>query len=100
MEFDRERVSREKNIHDLKMKQKGQLHYVSDSLETVVDIRLKNYQKISTSALQANFSKRFSWKNLEQDARRYKNNHSIQSAAIGIKELDKLINHPSMKRLK
>ena len=100
MDFDRERVSLDKHAHDSKMKQKGEFHYVSDSLETVVNIRLRNYQRTSTSVSQANFKKRFSWKNLEQDARYYKNNGSIQSANIAIKELDKLLNHSSMKRVK
>jgi len=100
MDFDRERVRRDKKTHDSKMKQKGELHYVSDSLETVVDIRLKNYQRTANSLLQTDFKKRFSWKNLEQDARHYKNNRSIQSADLGIKELDKLLHHPLMKRVK
>jgi len=100
MDFDQKRVHRDKEIHDSDMKQKGELHYVSDSMETVVDIRLKNYQRTFLSLPQANFKKRFSWKNLEQDARYYKNNRSIQSADLGIKELDKLLHHPLMKRLK
>jgi len=100
MDFDRERVHRDKKTHDSEMKQKGELHYVSDSMETVVDIRLKNYQRTAKSLSQADFKKRFSWKNLEQDARHYKNNRSIQSADLGIKELDKLLHHPSMKRVK
>lgn len=100
MDFDQKRVRRDKEIHDNEMKQKGELHYVSDSMETVVDIRLKNYQRTFLSLPQANFKKRFRWKNLEQDARRYKNNSLIQSADLGIKELDKLLHHPLMKRVK
>ncbi len=101
MDFDRQRVQHEKQMHDHKLKQeKGELHYISDSLETVVDIRLQNYQKSATAAKQANFQQRFSWKNLEHDARRYKNNRTIQSAATAIQELDKLLRHQAMRKVK
>ncbi len=100
MDFDHGRVKAEKNSHDLKMKARGQLHYVSDAHETIVDIRLKDYQKTASHPLQPNLRKRFAWKNLEQDARYYKNNRSIQSAAMAIKALDELMHHKKMKKVK
>lgn len=99
-DFDHARVKGEKNSFDLKMKAKGQLHHVSDDLEIIVDIRLQNYQKTASSPVQPNLVKRFSWKNLQQDARYYKNNQSIQSAAKAIRTLDDLVFHQGMKKIK
>jgi len=100
MDFDHARVKSEKNSHDSKMKAKGELHYISDAVETVVDIRLQDYQKTASSPMQPTLKKRFAWKNLEQDAKRYKNNRSIQSADVAVKALDDLMAHKEMKKIK
>jgi hypothetical protein len=100
MDFDQARVKQEKKDHDLKMKAKGELHYVSDAVVTLINIRLLDYQKTASSPITPNLTKYFSWGNLEQDAKYYKNNHSIQSAAKGIKTLDNLTLHKSMKKVK
>lgn len=100
MGFDHARVKQEKNDHDRKMKAMGKLHYVSDAVETLVDIRLQDYQKTASSPIKPDLEKHFSWENLEQDAKYYKNNRSIQSAAKGIKTLDNLTLHKAMKKTK
>jgi hypothetical protein len=99
MDFDHARVKQEKKDHDLKMKARGELHYVSDAVETLVDIRLQDYQKTASSPVKPDLTKYFLWKNLEQDAKHYKNNRSIQSAAKGIKTLDNLASHKAMKKV-
>jgi len=100
MDFDHARVKQEKNDHDLKMKAKGELHYVSDAVVTLIDIRLQDYQKTASSPVTPALKKHFSWKNLEQDAKYYKNNRSIQSAEKGINTLDSLALHKAMKKVK
>lgn len=79
---------------------KGTLYYVSDATETVLDIRLGEYQRSASDKRVINLKKRFTWKNLELDARRDKNNRHIQSAAIGINKLDNLMQHDSMRKIK
>ena len=100
MDFDHARVKQEKSNHDLEMKARGELHYVSDAVETYVDIRLQDYQKTTASPVTPELTTRFSWKNLEQDAKYYKNNRSIQSAAEAVRTLDSLRQHPAMKKIK
>lgn len=43
----------------------GILYYVSDATETVVDIRLDEYQRSASDKRITNLKKRFTWKNLE-----------------------------------
>ncbi len=73
MDFDEKKVKEKVKAHEAKLKSKGQFYEISDALETVVDIKLDEYQKDNKSKKVKNFSRKFKWKNLEQDAVRYKN---------------------------
>ena len=100
MDFDSAKATREKQLHDQKMRvSTGELHYISDSVETELVVRLQDYQKNASTQKQANFNKQLRWKNLEHDARRYKNNRAIQSAAAGVSELNKMLQHPAMRKM-
>ena len=78
----------------------GMLYYISDTTETVIDIRLDEYQRSPSDNRISNLNKHFSWENLEQDAHRYKNHRSIQSAANGVKVLDNLMQHNAMRKIR
>ncbi|HHO59815.1 MAG TPA: hypothetical protein ENJ64_06185 [Thiotrichales bacterium] len=100
MEFDPLAVQQQKRSYDNRMKARGEYFAVSDAVESVVTIRLPWYQKSLLSPVQTNLVKNFSWKNLEQDARRYRDNTSIQSAAAAMQALDSLLQHPAMRKVK
>lgn len=100
MEFDQARAKGEKQAEEAKLRAKGQYFAVSDAVESVVDIRLPAYQKSLLSPVQSNFSKRILWKNIEQDAKRYKNSPLVQSVAKAIGQLDSLMSHPAMRKVK
>lgn len=69
----------------------GTLFHVSDTTETVIDIRLDTYQSNPSARRIDNFSKRFVWKNLEQDAKRYTQSTAITRAAASTQKLHSLL---------
>lgn len=62
------------------LKKQGQFYQISDGVESVVDIRLDEYQRNRVSKKTVNFHKRFQWKNIEHDADRYQHDDDITKA--------------------
>lgn len=89
--FDEKKVKEKVRVYDKKMKDKGLFYGVSDGLETIVDIKLDEYQKDKKSKKIKAFSKRFKWKNIEQDAIRHKDALEITKANESIKRLNSLM---------
>lgn len=87
LEFDeknvKEKIQRVKNTR----RAKGEVYVVSDAVEIVVDVKLDEYQKNTKSKKIKNFHKQFKWRNIEQDAKRYKDTAEITGAYESIKHL-------------
>jgi len=91
-DFDEKKVKASIRADENKSRAQGQFHEISDAQETVVDIRLDEYQKSTKDKIVKNFSKQFRWNNLEQDAKRYKNNTDITRAHNSVQKLHGLMN--------
>ena len=87
LEFDDSKVK--KSIRDKKKQQraKGQLYAISDSAETVIDVRLDEYQKDSSAKAVKHFHKRFRWADIEHQARRYPQQREIVNANRSVQQL-------------
>ena len=76
----------------------GMLYHISDDTTTVIDIRLDEYQKNNSSKRLTNLNKRFTWKNIEHDARRFPDMVEIQKAKAGTNKVRDLMNQPALKK--
>jgi hypothetical protein len=85
--FDEKKLKEKIRSYKKKLKAKGQLYEISDAVETVVDIKLDEYQKNSKSKKIKGFHKQFKWKNIEHDAARYKHDSDITKANDSITHL-------------
>lgn len=77
----------------------GTLSAISDATETVITVRLDEYQSAPAAAPILKLNRRFAWKNLEQDARRFPQAQAIQRAAAGQQRLRALLARPDLRRL-
>ncbi len=77
----------------------GTLFHVSDVTETVIQIRLDEYQSGPGAGRIKNLKRRFSWNNLEHDARRFRQLAAIQRAASGAGRLHGFLSNPGLRRL-
>jgi hypothetical protein len=77
----------------------GEFFYTSDSTDTVIKVRLNQYQRTPMSPRINNFNKQFVWRDLKQDARRYPASGSITRAATATAALDTLCSHPGLQKL-
>ena len=91
MDFDNKKVNEKVSAHKRKLRDKGEFYEVSDSVATIVDIRLDEYQKNSKAKKIKNFKKQFKWKNLSHDASRYKHEVEIVRANAAVKKLTSLM---------
>lgn len=93
LDFDHRSTSLHKEQMDTQQRSaSGTLFHVSDTTETVIDIRLDSYQSSPAAKRITNFSKKFKWKNLEQDAKRYPQIPAITRAAASTQMLHSLFN--------
>jgi hypothetical protein len=92
MNFDEKKARQSVTSHEKALAAQGQFYTISDATETVIDITLDSYQENKRSTEVNNFNKRFKWKNLEHDARRYKNNSAIVKANSSVSQLKALMN--------
>jgi hypothetical protein len=70
----------------------GTLFEISDSSETVIEIRLDEYQQAPGTAAVRNLEKRFAWSDLPQDARRFPGWAEIVKANNAAQRLESLLN--------
>jgi len=80
-----------KHIDTQQRSASGTMYHVSDTTETVIDINLDSYQSNPAAKRIENFSKRFTWNNLEQDAIRYTQSAAITRAAASARKLHLLL---------
>lgn len=76
----------------------GMMHHISDSAETIIDIQLDEYQRAPGTPRIVNLKKRFAWKNLEHDAKRFPQSTAIQRAAAGAQRLHSLLERPDPRK--
>lgn len=98
MSFDRKKVTEKMQVAKNEERKKGQLFTISDSVESVIDIRLDEYQKNRLSPKQKNFVKRVQWKDIEHDARRYKSNAEIIKANQSVTRLKGLMKDSRLRK--
>ena len=91
LDFDEEKVKQKKQVLEKAFKAKGQFYEISDAVETIIDIKLDEYQKNKASKKIKNFHKQFKWKNIEHDAVRYKHDSDITKANHSIGQLHGLM---------
>lgn len=76
-----------------------ELYTQSDVTETVIDIRLDGYQRGPTSTRIVNLNRRFNWRNLEHDARRFPQSEALRGAAAGVGRLHGLLRRSDLQPL-
>ena len=96
MDFDEAKVKENVRSYKADHLKKGELHTISDAVETVVDIKLDEFQKNNKAAKIKKFHKEFKWKNIEQDAARYKHDKAITGANRSITSLKELMKDARM----
>lgn len=102
MDFDEKKAKEKVKLHAEKLKAKRQFYEVSDALETIVNVKLDEYQKDKKSKKIKSFTTQFKWKNIEQDAARYKDALDIAKANKSIQVLNRLMDDQRLisKRLR
>ena len=72
----------------------------SDSIHSIVNIKLGTYIPATTGVTQTNFAQRVSLKNLKWNTKIYPEVAELRSAADAEVELSKFLNHPELKKIK
>jgi hypothetical protein len=78
----------------------GTMFYISDSSDTVIDIRLNEYQKGPGTERVLNLEKRFIWPDLEQDARRFPQLREIMNANNAAQRLNTLLHRDDLVKIR
>lgn len=100
--IDFDHASTRENLRRLKAKRRattGTLWEVSDVTETVIEVNLDHYQRNAVSTPIKGLKRRFNWKNLEMDSRRYPESNEVQRAAASARMLHAVIQRPDLKRM-
>ncbi|MFV1973176.1 MAG: hypothetical protein ACC648_05590 [Thiohalobacterales bacterium] len=99
IDFDPAVVKAERKQLQDQQRAAGELYYVSDATETIIDIRLDEYRRHPGARRIKNLNKRFRWKDLEQDERRFPQSNAIRRAAAGASRVHSLLDRPGMQRI-
>lgn len=100
--IDFDRASTREKLRRLKVKKRatnGTLWEVSDVTETVIQVNLNRYQRNAASTPVKDLKKRFTWKSLQMDSRRYPESNEVQRAAASAQMLHAVIRRPDLKRM-
>ncbi len=101
VEFDQ--LAARQNKQQLEAQQRsatGLLYSVSDVAETVIRIRLEGYQRGPAFKRITNLERRFSWNNLEHDAKRHPQSEAIRRAAAGAQRLHGFLGRSDLRRIR
>lgn len=99
IDFDKSKaIGRRKQLEGQQRASTGMLYHVSDDTTTVINIRLEEYQNNKLSKRLINMNKRFTWKNLEHDAKRFHDIAEIRNAAAGTDKIRNLMNRPDLNK--
>jgi hypothetical protein len=91
MVFDAKKVKDKIKQYKKAEKAKGQFHAISDAVESVIEIKLDEYQENNKAKKIEKFHKQFRWKNIEHDAARYKHDSEIIKANNSVTHLKGLM---------
>ena len=102
MDFNADRTrgrieARRREIHARAKAGQAELFEVSDAVDSVIDIRLDEYRRNNHLPVQKAFSKRFLWRNIEHDARRFKDEQDIVRANRSVTDLRRLMKDTRLK---
>ena len=100
MDFDKNKVKSNVQSYKNELRKKGVLYEVSDAVETVIDIRLDEFQKNNKTKNIKSFYKQFKWKNIEQDAARYKQDSDITDAHDSVSHLNRMMKDVRLRKRK
>ena len=100
MDFDAAAIGQERKQLEMTRKAAtGELFNVSDATDTVINIKLNQYQRTASSPRINGFSSQFRWRNLTSDARRFSDSTGITQAANAAATLQALCEHPGLQKL-
>lgn len=100
MDFDAAAIGQERQqLVSARRAATGELFHVSDATDTVINIKLKQYQRTASSPRINGFNKQLRWRNLEHDARRYPQAVRFTNAADASAALRALCEHPALQKL-
>jgi len=102
LEFDAQAVRRSKLETDAATKNaQATLYSESDASTTAIEIRLTHYTPASSFAQEIlNVNKKISWTGLRSDAKRYPNVEAIRDLQSAEQELQALMKHQNLKKIK
>lgn len=100
IDFDHAAVKAERKQLKDQQRTAGELHYISDTTETVIDIRLDEYRRHPGATRIRNLNKRFKWNNLQHDKKRFPQSNAIKGAAAGANRIHTLLDRPGMQKIK
>ena len=98
MDFDKNKVKSNVQSYKNELRKKGVFYEVSDAVETVIDIRMDEFQKNNKTKNIKSFYKQFKWKNIEQDATRFKDVSEVVRANQSITYLNALMKDSRLKK--
>ncbi len=98
MDFDTKKHKAGRKAEKQSLKAKGQYFAISDTVETVVEIRLDEYQKNNSSKKISNFYKKFEWDNLEHDAKRFKKIKEFARSNQSVNEIKRMMKDVRLTR--
>ena len=102
MDFDaektRERIHGKNRANHARAKAgRAELFEISDAVDSVIDIHLEEYRRNSGVAANKKFSRRFRWRNIEHDARRFRDEDDIVRANSSVTDLRRLMKDARLK---
>jgi hypothetical protein len=100
IDFDHAAVTAERKQLQDQQRAAGELHHISDTTETIIDIRLDEYRRHPGARRISNLNKRFKWNNLQYDKKRFPQSNTLKGAAAGANRIQTLLDHPDMQRIK
>ena len=100
IDFDPGAARQERKQLEDQQRAAGILHYISDSSDTIINIRLDEYQRHPSASRIKDLNTRFTWKNLQQDAQQFPRSGAIKGAAASAQRLHDLLDHPGLQRIR
>ncbi|MEE9422855.1 MAG: hypothetical protein V3V50_06820 [Gammaproteobacteria bacterium] len=97
LDFDKNSARQYKQqMDEQKRLSSGTAYYVSDSSKTIIKINLQNYRSSVIASPISSLQKKFTWDNLQQDAKRYPGSSALTKAAAGAHKLRTLLDQTSV----
>ena len=100
MDFDETAARQERtSLETTRRAMTRELFHVSDDTDTVINIRLDQYQRSANAPRVLGFRKQFRWRNLSSDAKLYPQSVRLTRAASATAGLLELCDHPALQKL-